>query len=41
LGPPHVDAAAGWYADPWAAGGLRWWDGSAWSSFVARAVDRT
>lgn len=22
---------AGWYADPWAPGHERWWDGSAWT----------
>jgi hypothetical protein len=26
---------AGWYADPAKAGGLRWWDGAAWTSSIA------
>lgn len=25
---------AGWYPDPWNAGGLRWWDGEAWSAYT-------
>lgn len=25
----------GWYADPWRATGLRWWDGSAWTAHAA------
>jgi hypothetical protein len=26
---------AGWYPDPWAPGGLRWWDGNGWTSIVS------
>jgi hypothetical protein len=29
---------AGWYADPWAPGAMRWWDGSAWSEHLAPAA---
>jgi Domain of unknown function (DUF4328)/Protein of unknown function (DUF2510) len=32
-GPPLQPA--GWYADPWYAGYLRWWDGTAWTPHVA------
>jgi CAAX protease family protein len=29
-GPP-----AGWYPDPWGQAWLRWWDGTAWTGYVA------
>jgi hypothetical protein len=29
-----VSVAADWYADPWAQGGLRWWDGTRWTGFT-------
>jgi hypothetical protein len=35
---PVVDHPAGWYADPWIAGGLRYWDGRAWTGQVAAKV---
>ncbi len=35
-GPPHLVPLPGWYADPWFNGGMRWWDGRAWTGFVAR-----
>jgi hypothetical protein len=34
-GPPVVAPRAGWYADPWMDGVLRWWDGHRWTSYVA------
>jgi hypothetical protein len=27
----------GWHPDPWAHGGLRWWDGTAWTAHAAPA----
>ena len=33
-----VDVPAGWYADPWIVGGLRYWDGRAWTGQVAAKV---
>jgi hypothetical protein len=33
------DPAAGWYADPWGGGGLRWWDGATWTGHVSTAQD--
>jgi hypothetical protein len=27
----------GWHPDPWAHGGFRWWDGTAWTAHVAPA----
>lgn len=35
--PPPVDAAAGWYVDPW-TGGQRYWDGRAWVGTPAPAT---
>lgn len=32
-----TDAAPGWYPDPHAAAGLRWWDGVRWTEHVAPA----
>lgn len=33
-----AEVAPGWYPDPWIAGGLRFWDGSAWTVHVAAKV---
>jgi hypothetical protein len=30
--------APGWYADPWVAGQVRWWDGAAWGSEAGPAA---
>lgn len=30
-----MSIAAGWYADPAGSGGLRWWDGVAWTASTA------
>jgi Protein of unknown function (DUF2510) len=37
--PPGVPVAtpAGWYTDPTGNGGLRWWDGKAWTEHLADA----
>jgi hypothetical protein len=35
---PVVAYPAGWYADPWIAGGMRYWDGWAWTGQVAAKV---
>ena len=32
--PPHLPAA-GWYADPTTAGRVRYWDGTAWTTYSA------
>lgn len=29
-------AVPGWYADPWGAGRLRWWDGVQWTAHVSQ-----
>lgn len=34
-GEETISIAAGWYADPVTPGGLRWWDGTAWTASVA------
>ena len=35
-------SGAGWYADPWAEHGARWWDGERWTGWVdGRATDPT
>lgn len=34
-GAPHPAPLPGWYADPRAAGQLRWFDGGAWTDHVA------
>ncbi len=34
-------SVAGWYADPYQAGQLRFWDGTAWTDSVAPASDAT
>ncbi len=34
---PLAERAAGWYVDPHGNGGLRWWDGIAWTDNVADA----
>ncbi len=33
--PPTSGPAAGWFADPAGPGGLRWWDGTAWTEHTA------
>ena len=33
--PPPPTTAAGWYADPWRAARLRWWDGTQWTGHTA------
>lgn len=33
----HQSSAAGWYADPYAQGVMRFYDGAAWTSHVAPA----
>ena len=35
---PVVAHPAGWYPDPWIAGGMRYWDGTAWTGQVAAKV---
>ena len=35
--PPAAGPAPGWYADPWAPGQVRWWDGTEWGSQVGPA----
>jgi membrane protease YdiL (CAAX protease family) len=35
---PVAAYPAGWYADPWIAGGMRYWDGWAWTGRVAAKV---
>lgn len=35
---PVVPFPAGWYPDPWIAEGMRYWDGSSWTSQVAMKV---
>ena len=35
---PAAAYPAGWYADPWIAGGMRYWDGWAWTGQVAAKV---
>ena len=35
---PVAAYPAGWYADPWIAGGMRYWDGWAWTGQVAAKV---
>ena len=36
VAPPAVQMPpAGWFADPSVAGGLRWWDGTAWTEYRA------
>lgn len=38
---PAQPTPPGWYADPWAPGALRYWDGIGWTSHLASApVDR-
>jgi membrane protease YdiL (CAAX protease family) len=32
------NVAAGWFADPWRVGELRWWDGSAWTEYLFPAA---
>jgi len=34
MASPPVQPAAGWYADPRQAGGLRWWDGQQWTEHI-------
>ncbi len=34
--PAPVWPAAGWFADPWAASRLRYWDGEAWTAHLAQ-----
>jgi membrane protease YdiL (CAAX protease family) len=34
---PPPSAPAGWYADPWQAGEMRWWDGAGWTHHHAPA----
>ena len=35
---PTGSVTGRWYADPWRIGGLRWWDGAAWTSHVVERL---
>ena len=35
---PPSSAPPGWYPDPWAPGGLRWWSGLDWTAYAAPAT---
>ena len=40
MSPPAQDpssAPPGWYPDPWAPGGVRWWSGTGWTSYAGPA----
>src|SRR4051794_35745407 len=38
LPPVEGSQPPGWYPDPWAPGGQRWWDGQRWSDHSAPAA---
>ena len=41
MSPPAQDPSStppGWYPDPWAPGGVRWWSGTEWTGYRARGA---